>query len=297
MRSAPALGEPIEAGGEDVAGQSSSLVGRFGAHGFDEPGGRLGVVPEQPVRGDVVAAVVDHEVEVGPVQRGLTKAGLWVGVVALRADHVMRTGHRLQPGRQPIALGQRADRRSSVGGQPRLDDSVVGDRETMTDQHLTEDVVRAVDLEGDGVDPGVPCVSEPALHHVSHPVRRGVGHDHRVELHPRAGVGRDHGGLRATARIEPEELRDVVGRARPLCPPPLEVGGFVQPCRGVRAADPLQQHRHLLQGSRDRPDALLARSPRGTNLRRRDRAGSHGCGDLPARSVTWTGPDRATLWA
>ena len=88
------LGEQVDAGGEDVAGKASALVIVLGAHRFDETRGGLGVVPEQPVRGDVVATVVDHQVEVGAVQRRLTKARLEVGVVPFGADHVVRTLHR-----------------------------------------------------------------------------------------------------------------------------------------------------------------------------------------------------------
>ena len=113
----------------------------------------VGVVPEQPVRGDVVAAVVHHQIEVGAVQRGLTKARLGVGVVPFGADHVMRTLHRVEAAGQPIALVQRADRRSSVCGQPRLDQPVFLDREAMADQHLAQDVIGTVDLEADGFDP------------------------------------------------------------------------------------------------------------------------------------------------
>ena len=90
------LGEQVDAGGEDVAGKTSALVIVLGAHRFDEARGCLGVVPEQPVRGDVVAAVVDHQVEVGAVQRRLTKARLGVGVVPFGVDHVMRTVHRVE---------------------------------------------------------------------------------------------------------------------------------------------------------------------------------------------------------
>ena len=87
------LGEQVDAGGEDVAGEPSSLVIVFGAHGFDEAGGGHGVVPEQTVRGDTAVAVEHDEVEVGAVQRRLAKAGLDVGSVPF--DHVVRTLHRV----------------------------------------------------------------------------------------------------------------------------------------------------------------------------------------------------------
>jgi pimeloyl-ACP methyl ester carboxylesterase len=103
------LGEQVDAGGEDVAGKTSSLVIVLGAQGFDETGGGLGVVPEQPVRCHALAAVLHHQVEVGAVQRSLTKTRLGVRVVPFGADHVVRTLHRVEAIGQPIALVQRAD--------------------------------------------------------------------------------------------------------------------------------------------------------------------------------------------
>src|SRR5215218_2204438 len=61
----PSIGKQVHAGGEDVAGESSPLVIVLGAHRFDETGGGLWVVPEQPVRRDTAAVVVDHQVEIG----------------------------------------------------------------------------------------------------------------------------------------------------------------------------------------------------------------------------------------
>ena len=141
---------------------------------------------------------------------------------------------------------QRADLRSSVCGQPRLDQPVFLDREAVADQHLAQDVIGTVDLEADGFEPGLAGVSEPTLDDVGDPVGSCVGHDDRVERDPVAPVGCDHCGFRATEVIEPEELREVVGRAG-VSPPPLQIGGLVQPCSGVSAADPLQQHRHAVQ--------------------------------------------------
>ena len=59
------LGEQVDTGGEHVAGKSSSLVIVFGAHGFDDTRGGLGVVPEQTERGVVVVAVENEQIEVG----------------------------------------------------------------------------------------------------------------------------------------------------------------------------------------------------------------------------------------
>ena len=78
---------------------------------------------------------------------------------------------------------------------------------------------------------------------MGHPIRRCVGHDDRVERHPLAPVGGDHCCPRATEMIEPEELREAVGRAR-RPPPPLQIGGLVQPGRGVSVAGSLQQPRY-----------------------------------------------------
>jgi len=84
---APAIGQQVDAGSEDVAGKSSSLMIVLGTHGFDETGGGCGVVPEQPVRRDAVAAVVYHQVEVGAVQRRLGHLTQHViGTVDLEAD-------------------------------------------------------------------------------------------------------------------------------------------------------------------------------------------------------------------
>ncbi len=116
----------------------------------------------------------------------------------------------------------------------------------MVDQYVTQDVIGRVDLEAGDSEPGLTGASEPALHDVGDPVGSCVGHDDRVERYPVAPVGCDHCGLWATEVIEPEELREVVGRAR-RPPPPLQIGGFVQPCRGMSAADSLQQRRHSLQ--------------------------------------------------
>ena len=116
----------------------------------------------------------------------------------------------------------------------------------MADQHLAQDVIGTVDLEADGVEPGLAGVSEPALDDVGNPVGSCVGHDDRVERDPVAPVGGDHCRFRATEVIEPEELREVVGCARGP-PPPLQIGGFVQPFRGVSAADSLQERGHSFQ--------------------------------------------------
>ena len=74
-------------------------------------------------------------------------------MVPFSADHVMRPLHRVEATGQPIVLVQRADRWSSVCGQPRLDQPVLLDREAMADQHLTQDVIGTVDLEADGFEP------------------------------------------------------------------------------------------------------------------------------------------------
>ena len=63
--------------------------------------------------------------------------------------------------RQPIALVQRADLRSSVCSQPRFDQPAFLDREAMADQHLAQDVIGTVDLEADGVEPGLAGVASP----------------------------------------------------------------------------------------------------------------------------------------
>jgi hypothetical protein len=230
-----------------VAGKSPSLVIVLGAHGFDETRCGLGVTPEQPVRRDAPGMVVDHQVEIGAVERRLTKARLGIRAVPLEVDHVMRTRHRLEATGQPIPRTQGADLWSSVGCQPRLDQPVFLNGKAMADQDLLEDVVGTVDFEAADVQAVPTSVCKPALDDMGDPVRGCVGHDDWVELHPAARVGCDHGGFRATVMVEPEQLREVVGRARPLRPPPLQVGGFVQPCGGVSAADPLQQRRRAGQ--------------------------------------------------
>ena len=177
---------------------------------------------------------------------------------------------------QPIALVQRADRWSSVCGQPRLDQPVFLDREAMADQHLTQDVIGTVDLEADGFEPGLTGVREPALDDMGNPVGSCVGHDDRVERYPVAPVGCDHRSFRATEVIEPEELREVVGRARGA-PPPLQIGGFIQPCRGVSAADSLQERRRSFQVVETDPMLFSQRSHL-SNLRRRHGPNTPGCG-------------------
>jgi hypothetical protein len=83
----------------------------------------------------------------------------------------------------------------------------------------------------------------PARHDVCNPVETCVGHHDGVERYPVAPVGRDHGGFWATDVIDPEELRNVVGWPR-CSPPPLQIGGFIQPGGRMSVANSLQQHRH-----------------------------------------------------
>ena len=128
-------GKQIDAGGEDVSGQTSLLMVVFGAHGFDETGGAHGVMPEQPVGRNAVLAVEYNQVEVGSVQRSLTKAGLNVGSAS--EDHVMRTLHRVDTSGQPVVLMQWADLWPSRCGQPRFGHPVSLDREAMVDQYVT----------------------------------------------------------------------------------------------------------------------------------------------------------------
>ena len=247
MRARTAGGEQVEAGGEDVAGKSSSLVIVVGAHGFDETCRRLAVAPEQPVRRDAPAPVVDHEVEIGAIERRLTKARLGIWAVPLEVHHVMRTVHGLEATGQLIPRTQRTDLWSGAGLNPRFDQPVFLNGKAMCEEDLVDDVIGTVDFEADGVDAVLTSVRQPALDDMGNPVPGCVGHDDGVELHPPARIGCDHGGLGAIEMVEPEQLRVVVGRARPLRPPPLQVGGFVQPCGGVSAADPLQQRRHAGQ--------------------------------------------------
>jgi hypothetical protein len=57
-----------------VAREASSLMVVLRAHRFDHSRGGLRIEPEQSVGRDVVVAVVDDEVEIGVIQRGLPKA-------------------------------------------------------------------------------------------------------------------------------------------------------------------------------------------------------------------------------
>ena len=232
------LREPVDAGREDVAGQAPSLVVVLRAHGFDEARGRRGVVPEQTVRGDLVVTVEDEQIEVRAIERRLTKARLNLG--SAPTDQVVRTRHRVEASGQSIVVVQPADLRSGIGRQPRLDQPVPLRREAMAGLHRTHHVVRPVDLELDGSEAALVGVREPAPDDVRNPLGRGVGHDDRVESRPVAPAGRDDGRFGATEMIEPEELRDAVGRAR-RAPPPPEVGRLVPPVRGVGVADLLQQ--------------------------------------------------------
>lgn len=54
--------------------EASSLMVVLRAHRFDHSRGGLRIEPEQSVGRDVVVAVVDDEVEIGAIQRGLPKA-------------------------------------------------------------------------------------------------------------------------------------------------------------------------------------------------------------------------------
>ena len=157
-----------------------------------------------------LSLTVEYEkVEVGAVQRSLQKARLDVGSASV--DHVMRTQHRVEATGQPIVLVQRADLRSSVCSQPRLDQPLFLEREAMAEQHLTQNVIGTVDLELDGFEPGLTGVSKPALDDMCNPVGSCVGHEDRVESDPIAPVGCDHRGFGATEVIEPEELTEIVG--------------------------------------------------------------------------------------
>lgn len=190
-------GESIDAGGEDVAGQPPALVVVFRAHRLDEAGRRRRIEPEQAVRGDVATLVVDHQVEVGAIQRRLPQARLRIGVVPMGVDHVVRTMHRLGTTRQPVAGGQRADRRARVGGQPRLDQPALRDDEAMANQDAAQHVVGRIDLESDGTEPVLGGVGQPPLHHPGDQLGRRTGHEHRVEGDPLAEGGEDRGRLRA----------------------------------------------------------------------------------------------------
>ena len=171
-----------------------------------------------PRAATLVATVEYEKVEVGAVQRSLTKPRLDVGSASL--DHVMRTLHRVEATGQPIVLVQQADLSSSVCSQPRLDHGhayrrdirpVFLDREAVADQHLTHNVIGTVDFEVDSSKPGLTGVSKPALDDMCNPVGSCVGHDDRGESYPVAPVDCDHCGFWATEVIEPEELREIVG--------------------------------------------------------------------------------------
>ena len=203
------LGKQVDTGGEYVAGKSSSLVIVFGAHGFDETSGGLGVVPEQTVRCVVVVAVENEQIEVGAIERCLEETLLDVGSAPF--DHVMRPQHRVEATGQPIVVVQRTDLWSSVCSQPRLDQPVFLDREAMAEQHLTHNVIGTVDLEFDGFKPGLTGMGKPALDDMCNPVGSCVGHEDRVESDPVAPVGCDHRSFGATELIEPEELTEIVG--------------------------------------------------------------------------------------
>lgn len=98
----------------------------------------------------------------------------------------------------------------------------------MADQHL----IGTVDLEADDSEPGLTGMSEPALHDMGNPVGRRVRHHDRVELHPAAPVRCDHRSFGTTEVIEPEELREIVGRGRSVRPPPLQIGASYNPAVG-----------------------------------------------------------------
>ena len=240
------LGKQVDTGGEYVAGKSSSLVIVFGAHGFDETRSGLGVVPEQSVRRDSVATVDYEQVEIGAVQRSLTQARLDVDVVPFGRDHVMRALHRVEATGQPIVVVQRADLWPSGCAQPRLDHPVLLDRKATAGQHLTHHVIGAVNFEFDDFKAGFSGVSKPALDDLGNPVGSCVGNDDRVESYTVATVDCDHGRFWAAEVIKPEELTEMVGCAR-CTPAPLQVGGFVQPLRGVSAAYSLQERRRSFQ--------------------------------------------------
>jgi hypothetical protein len=135
----------------------------------------------------------------------------------------------------------------------------------MADQHVPHHLIGAIDLERHGLDAEPTRVSEPAPDDVGPPLGAGVGHHQGVEVHLMAEVGGHDGGLRAIRGVEPEQLRDVVGRARPLRPPPLQIGGFEQAGCRVRPTDPLQQHRPVFHAAQAEP-MLLAPLAHSSNL-------------------------------
>jgi hypothetical protein len=77
-------------------------------------------------------------------------------------------------------------------------------------------------------------------------------HGQHVVLDAVAEVGREHGGHRLTALIEPEQLPVPVGRPL-LAGPPLDVGGLPDRAGRPRLAHPLQEHRGQAQGFRSVP--------------------------------------------
>ena len=97
---------------------------------------------------------------------------------------------------------------------------------------------------------------KPTLHDVSDQLWIWIGHEEWTERHlveqprrsERATTEVDHQcrSFGPPIVVEPEELIERIGAARDA-PPPLQVGGFVQPFDGVSAAASMQERRGRCQ--------------------------------------------------
>ncbi len=141
--------EQVDAARQNVSGEAPLLMCIFGAHRLGDTDGGLRVVPEQPVRGDVVVVVVHDQIERGAIQRRLLEPKFGIAVVAFGIGHVMRPTGDVAAVAQPVPVWERTDHRSLLRCQPHLDQSAsFVDRETTTDEKAAKDIVGRVDLKG-----------------------------------------------------------------------------------------------------------------------------------------------------
>lgn len=251
-----------------MAGEPSPLMRVLGSHRLHQSGAGHRVEPEQAVRRRAIVLVEDHQVEVAPVQRCLTESLLDIG--AAPSCHVVGPRSSLASGGQPIAGIERADRWPVPDVHPCLDGLVPGHLEAERGEDPDLGFVREVDGDLDPVQALSRGVGQSAFDDVRHPGRARARQHDRGEARGGGPGGGDHRGGGSTGLVEPEKLRERVGRTGDP-PPPLEVGCLVVARGGVSRAHPpeegchrfqvLQSNQVLLVHARIRPRRL--RPPRG----------------------------------
>jgi hypothetical protein len=146
----------------------------------------------------------------------------------------------VETSRKSISILKRADRWSGFGRQPGFDQPFLIGPKTEPNQEIAQIAVGTVHLECHVLEPQRTGVLQPAAQHSGNLIVSGPGHGDRDQRHLTAPVNEDDRRLRIALLVEPEELRDLVGRAG-IAPPPLQVGALVQTCGRMGASDSLEE--------------------------------------------------------